>query len=102
GSVFISELTASCGRKDISIIGCELMNVVRSFPRSSITSGRIRWLLGYAPEPKTGAGLLIHTDAMKADRLVLKTTPVDSPKAHISDGEAAFLCQRVEDNAFHL
>jgi len=52
--------------------------------------------------PKTGPGLLIHMDAMKADRLVLKTMPVDSPKAQISGGEAVFLCQRVEDNAFHL
>jgi hypothetical protein len=37
----------------------------------------------------------------KVDRLVLKTMPDELPKAQIFDGRAAFLCQRVEDNAFH-
>jgi hypothetical protein len=36
------------------------------------------------------------------DRLVLKTMPLGSPKAEISGGNAAYLSQRVEDNAFHL
>jgi hypothetical protein len=36
------------------------------------------------------------------DRLVLKTMPVDSPKAQMTGGKAACVSQRVEDNAFHL
>jgi hypothetical protein len=28
--------------------------------------------------------------------------PVDSPKAQMIEGKAAFVSQRVEDNAFHL
>ena len=36
------------------------------------------------------------------DRLVLKTMPLGSPKAEISGGNAAYLSQRVGDNAFHL
>ena len=38
----------------------------------------------------------------KVDRLLLKTMANYSPKAQISGGAAAFFCQRVEDNAFHL
>jgi hypothetical protein len=36
------------------------------------------------------------------DRLVLKTMPVDSPKAQMIGGKAACVGQRVADNAFHL
>jgi hypothetical protein len=36
------------------------------------------------------------------DRLVLKAMADEPPKAQISGGTAAALCQRVEDNAFHL
>ena len=31
-----------------------------------------------------------------------RTMPLGSPKAEISGGNAAYLSQRVEDNAFHL
>ncbi len=37
----------------------------------------------------------------EVDRLLLKTMTNDSRYAQISSAEAAFLCQRVEDNAFH-
>jgi len=37
------------------------------------------------------------------DRLLLKTMTESPPRAHIqSGGRAACLCQRVEDNSFHL
>ena len=36
------------------------------------------------------------------DRVVLKTMPVDSPKAQMIGGKAACVSQRVADNAFHL
>ncbi|PYJ05587.1 MAG: hypothetical protein DME95_03730 [Verrucomicrobia bacterium] len=39
--------------------------------------------------------------APKVDRLLRRRLQY-SPKAQISGGKAAFLCQRVEDNAFHL
>ena len=37
----------------------------------------------------------------EVDRLLLKTMTNDSRYAQISRAKAAFLCQRVEDNAFH-
>ena len=73
----------SCGRKDISIIGCGLMNAVCNFQQSFIILGTIRWWLVYVRERKTGLGLSIHTGS-KVDRLVLKTMGFDSPKAQKS------------------
>ena len=83
---------------------------------------------GLCARAKTGLGLSIHTGS-KVDRLVPKTMGFDSPKAQksgrmnsrcnnafednafhleasrwaqIYGDRAAFLSQRVEDNAFHL
>ena len=36
------------------------------------------------------------------DRLLLKTMVSESPKVRISGAEPQLLCQRVEDNTFHL
>jgi hypothetical protein len=37
----------------------------------------------------------------KVDRLLQKTMALEWPTAQISGGRAAFVSQRVEDNAFH-
>jgi len=48
------------------------------------------------------AKLRAYSLARKGGSASPKTMAVKSPKARISGGKAAFLSQRVEDNAFHL
>jgi hypothetical protein len=56
-NVFISELTASCGRKAILIIGCGLTNAACSFQQNLIIFAKIRWQLVSVRERGTGLGL---------------------------------------------
>jgi hypothetical protein len=115
GNASMRESIILSGKKDISIIDCDLTNVVRTSQRRWITSGRILWLLVYVRRQRTGLGLSIHSHS-KVDRL-LRKMPVrsktrrgelgpmarGSPKAQeYQAAERALFSQRVEDNAFHL
>ena len=88
----------SCGRKDTSIIACDLTNAVRSSQRATnyIRQNPVAALV-YAQACKSGIGLSIHSRRISTSP---KAMADGSPKAQVIGAMAAFGYQRVEDNAF--